>query len=387
MEATGMWWGWLAPPSVIEAALYAVGWCVGLVGYLRATRLSLADVAKRIGSSVHRRQLDTDGYSTDRCSRKRPPISVVIPCRNEADNLCDLLADLHQLLGPDDEIIVVDDDSRDETADVARHHGAFVLSLRSLPQGWAGKPHACWQGARMARHGTLVFLDADIRFDPTNDAFEAITVVLDEHPDAMVSVLPWHDVRRWWERLSLVFNAVSALIVSFGRIPGQHRIAYGPLIALRHETYHRFDGHAHPSVRGSVVEDLALARVAPMSIALHSPRHLVSYRMYPQGLHQLIEGWTKNTALGAMRVAPLATVMMVVWVFSLCGGAVTSGWLYALSAAQICVIARRVGNYRLLDAVLFPLHTVFFVFVSVRSGIRTLLRGNVTWRGRRIATR
>ena len=64
---------------------------------------------------------------------------VFIPAWNEEDNLPDVLDDLRREL-PDADVLVVDDGSTDRTADVAREHGAEVLSLgtnRGLPIGIA----------------------------------------------------------------------------------------------------------------------------------------------------------------------------------------------------------------------------------------------------------
>ena len=64
---------------------------------------------------------------------------VFIPAWNEEENLPGVLDDLHAEL-PDADVLVVDDGSTDRTADVAREHGAEVLSFganRGLPVGIA----------------------------------------------------------------------------------------------------------------------------------------------------------------------------------------------------------------------------------------------------------
>src|SRR5437773_3770485 len=64
---------------------------------------------------------------------------VFIPAWNEEDNLPDVLDDLRRDL-PDVDVLVVDDGSTDRTAEIARQHGAEVLSLgtnRGLPIGIA----------------------------------------------------------------------------------------------------------------------------------------------------------------------------------------------------------------------------------------------------------
>jgi 4,4'-diaponeurosporenoate glycosyltransferase len=122
-------------------------------------------------------------------------------------------------------------------------------------------------------------------------------------------------------------------------------------------------------------------------VALLGREHEVEYRMYPHGGRQLLEGWTKNTALGAVSVPRWSAVSIVAWVASLCGGIVTSPWLYLLSAMQMWVLARRVGNFGVGSALTYPLHAAVFVLVAVYSAIRSALVGNVSWRGRNIATR
>ena len=59
------------------------------------------------------------------------------------------------------EVIVVDDNSADETAVIAESYGARVISLGTLPAGWLGKPRACHHGASAANGEWLLFTDAD----------------------------------------------------------------------------------------------------------------------------------------------------------------------------------------------------------------------------------
>ena len=90
-------------------------------------------------------------------------ISVILPAKNEAEGLRRTLAGLRELL-PDSELIVVDDGSTDETAAVAREHGADVLSSPySMGNGAAIK-----RGARAATGEVLVFMDADGQHDPAD---------------------------------------------------------------------------------------------------------------------------------------------------------------------------------------------------------------------------
>jgi len=88
-------------------------------------------------------------------------ISVILPAKNEAEGLARTLPRLAALM-PEAEIIVVDDGSTDETAEVSRLHGATVLSAPySMGNGAAIK-----RGARAASGEVIVFMDADGQHDP-----------------------------------------------------------------------------------------------------------------------------------------------------------------------------------------------------------------------------
>jgi 4,4'-diaponeurosporenoate glycosyltransferase len=366
-------------PSFVSTAIFVVGWSAGWWLWLRAKSLP---VVMRLSTSSSGASLPA---ASPPATTSRPPVSVIVPCRNEAANLPHFLTSLAAALHPDDELMIVDDGSVDETANLARAHGATVLSNDALPAGWAGKPYACWRGAGVASREVLVFLDADVRLGASS--LDSLCAVLTQHPDALVSVMPWHRTHGAVERLSMLFNLVSSLVASISPRSTARRVAYGPCMAVRRDTYLAAGGHAHPLVRASVVEDLALARVMSEAVALVGRQHEVEYRMYPLGLAQLIEGWTKNTATGAAVIPRVTALLIIAWITSLCGGVFTSPWFYLASVAQLVVMVRRVGNFGPIAAAVYPLHAMFFVAIAVWSAVRSAVVGNVVWRGRRIPTR
>jgi len=101
-----------------------------------------------------------------------PEISVIIPARNESENIGSLLTSLKDQHVQLNEIIIVDDHSEENTKDVARESGVLVLLSRTLPEGWSGKPWACWQGAKASTGEAFMFLDADTYVE--NQAIESI---------------------------------------------------------------------------------------------------------------------------------------------------------------------------------------------------------------------
>lgn len=91
-----------------------------------------------------------------------PELSIVLPAHNEAETLPSLLSELKTLY-PQAEIVVVDDGSDDQTAELARTHGADRVVRHPYP---IGNGAAIKDGARQATGNTIVFMDADGQHRP-----------------------------------------------------------------------------------------------------------------------------------------------------------------------------------------------------------------------------
>jgi chlorobactene glucosyltransferase len=95
-----------------------------------------------------------------------PLISVLIPARNEEANIRKCIESLQKQDYPNFEIVVMNDNSDDDTNNIVSEMAARDSRIRlyqgeSLPEDWAGKPYACYQLARKARGTWLLFIDAD----------------------------------------------------------------------------------------------------------------------------------------------------------------------------------------------------------------------------------
>jgi 4,4'-diaponeurosporenoate glycosyltransferase len=321
-------------------------------------------------------------------------ISVIVPARDEEAALPILLDGLASQHLVASEIIVVDDGSRDETATVASKHGARVLVSEPVPDGWTGKAWALWQGANAARSELLVLLDADV--EPTPALLGSVARAHAMH-GGLVSVQPFHRMRRWWERASAFFNLVAVMGVGVGspRWPGQRPVvaAFGPVIVCRRDLF-LAHGDA-PRVRSAILEDVELARsvaAAKAPVTAYAGGRVVAFRMYDRPTC-LVEGWAKNFASGARAVPPLRLALVIAWLTAclvsgawVLGASLTAAIVFVAFATQCFVQLRQLGSFGLLSAVLYPLLAVVFVAVFVWS-LALTLRGEVTWKGRRIKLR
>ncbi|MBV8982093.1 MAG: glycosyltransferase [Acidimicrobiia bacterium] len=316
-----------------------------------------------------------------------PETAVVIPARNEEDTLPALLHDLMFSAPAPAGVLVVDDGSSDATKTVALAAGAKVVAT-APPAGWTGKANACWQGALASdpRADVLVFLDADTRPGRT---FVSALAAAAQDTDGLVSVQPWHAVERPYEHLSAFCNLVAVMASGTGQRP----VAFGPAMAVTRPAYDRIGGHA--AVRDAVAEDVALGgRAAACGVpVLALGGGDIRYRMYPAGFSTLVEGWSKNLALGAASVPPARLAATVLWI----GACIQAGALpfvtafsltalvaYAAVAVQLAVLWRRVGRFGPVTAALFPVPVVAFVALFIRSVWLTKIRRKVRWRGRTV---
>jgi 4,4'-diaponeurosporenoate glycosyltransferase len=323
-----------------------------------------------------------------------PRVSIVVPARNEERALPALLAGLERQSAPPAEVLVVDDGSHDATAAVASAYGARVLSAAPLPEGWTGKAWALWQGVHEARHDVVVLLDADV--EPGPDLLASIAAA-HAASDGMVSVQPYHRMRRWWERASAFFNLVAVMGVGLGSPRGPPRrpvvAAFGPVVACRRALFlEHGDG---PRVRSAVVEDVELARsiaTAGEAVDVYAGGGVVAFRMYEHPT-QLVEGWTKNFASGAGAVPLVRLVLVVGWITAclvsgawLLEGSLAAVVVYVAYASQCFVQLRQIGSFGVVTAVLYPVLAVVFVLVFFAS-LLLVVRGEVRWKGRRIPLR
>jgi chlorobactene glucosyltransferase len=196
-----------------------------------------------------------------------PKLSVLVPARNAARHVGPCVASLVSQTYPDWELILLDDDSIDGTAAIARAAAGDcerfrLLRGRPLPEGWLGTSWACQQLAAAARGEFLLFLAADVIAAPgmlqraVATAIARRTDLLSGFPMALGESLG-ERFRAWQQRL------VVTLFLPLWLVPFRNHCALvaanRAFLLFRQETYRRIGGHA--AIRGSGVDHLALGRL------------------------------------------------------------------------------------------------------------------------------
>jgi chlorobactene glucosyltransferase len=340
-----------------------------------------------------------------------PVIAVIVPARNEEDNIgrC-----LDCLIGQDYpagrlRVLVVDDHSQDATAAVvggmaARHGQVELLRSPPLPPGWVGKSHACWSGARAVLGETqwLCFVDADVTLAPA--AISSALQAASSRKLDLLSLAPHQVLKSFAERLILPCGLILlSFLQNLRRLQsrtGADVTATGQFMLIRRDAYNAVGGHA--TVCGAICEDLELARrlkQAGYSVLLMGGERFVTVRMYT-GWDTLWPGLAKN--LIDTFGGPVATVAVAFAAFVLAWAAVLiplvdlSSWLLGAPDAGIALILALAATGAALGlhvaatvyfripfwyGLIFPLGYSVGAVMAVDS-VRLRLSGKVSWKGR-----
>jgi hypothetical protein len=325
------------------------------------------------------------------------PVTVVLPVRNEREQVGDCLAALLDQRGIHDlRIVVVDDGSTDGTAAAVRAMAdprIRLVAAGAPPPGWLGKSHACAVGAATTGpdDGIVAFVDADVRLFP--DALAGAIAVLERHGLDLVSPWPRPIAHGFAERLvqPLVpwLWATTLPVRLAERSPRPSTAAaIGQFLVLTRRGYDRAGGHA--AVRGEVLDDIALLRAVKRSGGRGGPidgSRLAACRMY-DGWPALRDGYAKSLwgAVGGSPVASsaAAAALTAVWVLpplAALRGSRAGLVGYAAGVAGRGVVAAATGSRLWPDALAHPVSALALDLIMARSVIGHR-RGTLHWRGR-----
>ncbi len=333
-----------------------------------------------------------------------PTVSILVPTRDEEENIAACIGSLLAQDYPSFEVIVMDDQSSDATRSILEQIAGSEPKLKVLagsppPEGFSGKNWACVQLARQAQGELLFFTDADTRHHPQMLRV-CVTALSGENADLLTG-FPRQEVHSWGERLLVPFFAwATSCFVPLGlayrlRLPALSN-AVGQAMLFRRTAYQAIGGHER--VGAAIVEDMLLVRrikAAGLRWRAAFLVNQVSCRMYPTS-RAAVEGFTKNLfAAFDCRLLPFGFVFAWLAVMAWEPLVVLGLWILGRAPqAQAGALVACIGLSMLIWlipyielglpwglALLYPASLLAIEGVALRSLYLSLM-GRLTWKGR-----
>jgi hypothetical protein len=351
-------------------------------------------------------------------------VSILIPARNEAAAIGPALEAALQTRGIAYEIVVMDDNSTDETAAVvqsiaANHPQIRLAQAPPLPGNWNGKQHACWALANAARNPILCFVDADVRLGP--ECVARMVHFLENNNTSLVSGFPRQLTGTTLEWLLLPL--IHFVLLGFLPIVRMRRgtdpafaAGCGQFLMVRADHYFACGGHTQ--IRNTMHDGLRLPKLFRQSGYRTDLADITAHatcRMYTNA-SQVWSGLAKNATEGIAdpaRIVPVSIVLflgqilpalflgalILTFIFvgpvlgafgmdvHLTNPTLFHPWFFWTSAAVLCAFLPRVlstirfkQNWR--SAALHPIGILTLLLVQWYSLIRKLSGAPIAWRDR-----
>lgn len=321
-------------------------------------------------------------------------VSILIPARNEEDDIITLLESIKLQDYENYEVFILDDDSEDDTYNEClrfceKNKKFRVVRGQELPEGWLGKNFACHQLASLARGKYLLFLDADevIKDGLINNSIHRMKL----GRLALLSLFTNQQMNTVGERLVvplmhfILLNSLPLRLVKLSKKTSL-AAASGQFMFFDAAVYHKHSWHAQ--VKNNVVEDVEIIKLVKAyqynteSLLGNGYIYCRMYKSYGEAL----QGFSKNLLAGFNNnIAALLCYLLLVIIgpifiamyldIQLLFFAIT---LIILSRIMISLAS---GQNPVLNIILHPLQMISFVIIAVLS-IKKSLSSEISWKGR-----
>lgn len=323
-----------------------VGWQVGLL--VTYGLIVLAAVLSHVVCTWQNRHLPfLKPRQPVKSSDRFPLVSIMVPARNEADQIERCVRSLLAQDYPNFEVLVVDDRSEDETADIVERLAKAdqrlrLIRINSLPTGWTGKTNALHVCQQSARGEWLLFVDADTQHDR-----RCVKTVIGESLNNrldLLSLLPALREESFWERVAQPFlGACLMMLFPPSRINNPNcrdgGFANGQFILIRRDAYQEIGGHA--AVRDKFVEDIHLGRRVReqgLRSQIVDGAALTTVRMYAS-LDEIRRGWSRILyAAVDGKPAKLWFLFTIVCIFNVLPAAILVSVGLAIAAGSVSLL-------------------------------------------------
>ena len=326
-------------------------------------------------------------------SELRESVGVLVPMRNEAENVEGIVATLAAQEGSF-HFYLLDDNSEDQTFELLQRFTKAdsrftVIKGAVLNEKWIGKTWALQQLFDASSEEILVSIDADVRL--SNDAInKAVTLMHGARLD-FASPYPRQIAQSFAERLIqplLQWSWLTTVPLRYAESSGQKSmaVANGQFFVVRRTALESIGGYQ--SVKHAVIDDVFLARELAKngsSGTVINGSDIAQTRMYTSW-NEIKSGYGKslNQAFGSITgaifvVAFLIATSIAPLILGLLGN--PYGWLGFAAIVGTRVLSAIKSRGKVLDSVLHPISVLALIYLIVYSYLR---RGSIQWKGRTV---
>ena len=321
-------------------------------------------------------------------------VSVLIPVRNEESNIGNLLDDLSKQNYTNIEIIVVNDDSTDNTRKIVLEKSTINNKIKLIDTNltdseWLGKNNACYQGALTAKGKYLLFLDADVRLG--KEVIKSLLGYLQKNRSVFLSVFPKQIILNKGVASvvpimnHILLSLLPLFFVRYSRFSSM-AAANGQLMLFDTEVYRAFE--PHKKFRKEKVEDIHIARFLKKKkfrIACLTGNDDLSCKMY-DNYEDALEGFTKNVIafFGNSYVAAI-----LFWLISfggiICIVSVLPLWwtlIYILMIIATRIFISSTSRQNITENILLHFVQLYNLGLLIIHSINHKINKNYQWKGR-----
>ena len=331
-------------------------------------------------------------------------LSVVIPARNEEEDIDEALRSVLDQKGVELQVIVVNDNSTDGTGEIVRRLAdkdarITIVENPQLEQGWLGKPNAMNHGVAAATEDLILFTDADVVHCPTS--FATGISILRKERLSFLSFTPRIVCESFWENVFIPLS-LFPLTAHFARGSNDPKSseawAAGAFMLIKADVLQDIGGIE--SIKSAILDDTELARVVKRSghrVGYHLGPNLMHVRMFKSNWHAFW-GPTKNAIALTfshpwMSVPAMGLPLLFFWLpiaAALAGfwtndtRLIVVGLFQPIAGLLGLVRIRPYCDFRWHKAIFFPLIVIPIVCVLAKAFYEQHIRGQHVWRGRAI---
>lgn len=230
----------------------------------------------------------------------KPFISVLIPVRNEEENIEQCVKSVLEQSYDNYELIVLNDNSTDKTDEILSRisNPRFQYKIgKEKPEDWVGKNFACHQLYQSAKGEYLLFIDADTKLE--KNALSGIISFTEKYNPDLVSLMPKEEAGTFWEKIiipMLHFTVLTLLPMPLVEHTKKESLTMsnGQFMFFKKSFYDFIGGHE--SLKNKIVEDVWLGRKVKKSggkLIFANGTDIISCRMYTS-YNEIVEGFSKN---------------------------------------------------------------------------------------------